>query len=156
MKFPDLYKFPESRLPSPYQGPVTIHGGGKGYLPDGYILKAVGWIKGLRTSTGQVPDACIKLLINAHMEKKIFSDGTRGIHDCTLCNQSTPEEIWKSDSVRLIGHGHYLIQKDNVVYMAPELLLHYILNHQYCPPDEFIQAVLHGKFLEEKDLVIER
>jgi hypothetical protein len=156
MKLIDLYEFPNSQLPSPYQGPVFIHGVGKGYLPDGFSLKAVGWIEDFGFPTGQVPDTFIELLIVSHTEKNIFSDGTRGIHTCTLCNQITPHVEWKSYNIRVMGHGHYLVQKDKTVFMAPELILHYLLDHQYCPPEEFVQSVLHGKFLEENNLVIER
>jgi hypothetical protein len=49
---------------------------------------------------------------------------------------------------------HHLIQLDQVVYMCPQLTLHYILHHEYRPPDEFIQAVAHGRFLTFEDLVI--
>jgi len=31
-----------------------------------------------------------------------------------------------------------------VVYAAPDLIYHYVVEHHYCPPDEFIQAVLEG------------
>jgi hypothetical protein len=37
--------------------------------------------------------------------------------------------------------------------MAPALLLHYILGHQYRPPDEFVTAVIEGRFLVPEDLV---
>ena len=38
--------------------------------------------------------------------------------------------------------------------MAPALLLHYILGHQYRPPDEFLEAVTQGRFLSENDLLV--
>uniref|UniRef100_UPI0040560A9C DUF7919 family protein n=1 Tax=Acetatifactor sp. TaxID=1872090 RepID=UPI0040560A9C len=34
-------------------------------------------------------------------------------------------------------------QKDRI-YAAPELILHYIMNHKYLPPQEFIDAVMTG------------
>ncbi|RDY26486.1 hypothetical protein [Lachnotalea glycerini] len=34
--------------------------------------------------------------------------------------------------------------KKGVVYAAPNLIIHYILNHQYVPPEEFIEAVMNG------------
>jgi hypothetical protein len=36
--------------------------------------------------------------------------------------------------------------------MAPALLIHYIVDHGYRPPDEFTDAVLHGTFLRPNDL----
>jgi hypothetical protein len=38
--------------------------------------------------------------------------------------------------------------------MAPALLLHYILDHRYHPPDEFLEAVTNGQFMSEQDLVV--
>jgi hypothetical protein len=42
----------------------------------------------------------------------------------------------------------------NTVYMAPELLLHYICQHSYCPPQEFVRATIQGVFLGADDLEI--
>lgn len=154
MKFNDLYSFPEDHPPSPYGDPVQIVRIGKGFLPKGICLRAIGWIEDSSFPTGHVPDTCINLLVDAH-QKKILRDTTRGIHTCTLCNKSTPIENWKGKTISLIGYGHYLVQRGNTVYMAPELLLHYILTHKYCPPDEFLQGIIEGKFLGEDDLVIE-
>jgi hypothetical protein len=39
------------------------------------------------------------------------------------------------------------------VYISPVLILHYILDHGYRPPDEFIEAVGQGEFLRPSDLV---
>jgi hypothetical protein len=36
--------------------------------------------------------------------------------------------------------------------MAPVLILHYILDHGYKPPDDFIEAVIAGKCLSMDDL----
>jgi hypothetical protein len=154
MKFNDLHTFPENHPPSPYGDAVHIVRIGNGFLPKGLVLRAVGWIEDQNFPTGHVLEECIDLLVDAH-GGKILHDTTKGVHTCTLCNGSTPTEKWKGKPIRLLGYGHYLVQKDNIVYMAPELLLHYILAHEYRLPDEFIQGVLHGKFLGEDDLVIE-
>ena len=41
------------------------------------------------------------------------------------------------------------------VYMAPSLLLHYILDHDYRPPTEFLKALSKGRFLTEDDLIVQ-
>ncbi len=38
--------------------------------------------------------------------------------------------------------------------MAPALVLHYILDHHYRPPDEFAEAVIIGSFLTSEDLLL--
>src|SRR5262249_57932754 len=103
--------------------------------------------------TGAVPRECIDECVAA-LHRGIFSDGTRGMHTCTLCGELLPKVRWKRRTVGLQGHGHYLVQLGRVVYMAPALLLHYILAHGYRPPDEFLNAVREGRFLTEEDLVI--
>ena len=37
--------------------------------------------------------------------------------------------------------------------MCPALILHYILDHGYRPPEEFLRALLQGAFLIGDDLV---
>jgi hypothetical protein len=164
MEYPDLFIFPEGHPPSPYDHPVP--GGQRLAVPyyrdgtrsslvlkEGLRLCAVGWLERPGFATGQVPDVCIEALVEAH-SAKIVMDGTRGIHDCTLCGKSLPQLQWRDRVVQLKGHGHYLLQMEKTVYIAPELLLHYICDHSYCPPDEFVRAMVHGVFLGVDDLEI--
>ena len=153
MEFPDLHEFPEGHPPSPYGKPLLVVKVGSGILPDGLTVRAVGWLERPGFPTGSVPKACVDALMAA-LRDGIFSDGCRGIHSCTLCGKTLPEVRWRRRKVTLKGHGHYLLQSGRVVYMAPSLLLHYMLDHDYRPPEEFVQAVAQGRFLTEDDLVI--
>ncbi|MDJ0756123.1 MAG: hypothetical protein QNJ45_21520 [Ardenticatenaceae bacterium] len=38
--------------------------------------------------------------------------------------------------IRVIGHEE--------IFAAPDLILHYVVVHQYQPPPEFVSAVMHG------------
>lgn len=153
MKFEDLYIFPQGHPPSPYEHPVWILNVGDVYLPPGLQLVAVGWIEEAGFPTGDVPDEFIEKLIAAY-PSKIIPDGTRGWHTCTLCHVLMPKPEWKEQVVEVAGHGHYLVRHENLVYMAPALLLHYILDHGYQPPQEFIDAVINGQFLTTDDLEV--
>jgi hypothetical protein len=153
MEFPDLHELPRNHPPSPYGEPVVVVKVGDGVLPEGLTIRAVGWLERPGFTTGTVPKGCIGPLVDA-LRGGIFSDGYRGYHTCTLCGKSWPEITWKRRRIGLQGHGHYLVQRDQIVYMAPALLLHYILDHGYRPPDEFLDAVLKGRFLTEEDLVV--
>jgi hypothetical protein len=153
MEFPDLHRFPDGHPPSPYGRPVLVVKVGSGMLPDGLTLRAVGWLERPGFPTGSVSKDCVDALVAA-LRGGIFLDGYRGVHGCTLCGTGCPEVRWRRRKVALTGHGHYLLQSGQVVYMAPSLLLHYILDHDYRPPDEFVHAVVHGRFLTEDDLVI--
>lgn len=159
MQYADLHVFPDGHPPSPYDHPVTIVRDGRfgdGFLPPGLQLRAVGWIEQPSFPTGPVPQACIVALAAAH-STGVFRDGTRGIHTCTLCGRNMRKVRWGLFPwriLRLKGHGHYLVRRGDTVYMAPELLLHYIREHRYLPPEEFVDAVLHGRLLGADDLDI--
>ena len=57
---------------------------------------------------------------------------TRGIHPCYFCTgRAMPTS---SSEMRVAGNGR--------VYAAPSLVHHYVVAHDYRPPDEFIAAVL--------------
>jgi hypothetical protein len=152
MKYDDLYKFPEGHPPSPYDEPVWVLSRGDVYLPADLELVAVGWIEEPDFPTGEVPDEVIEALVAAY-PGKIVSDGTRGIHTCTLCHETLPKVDWDGKQIEVEGYGHYLVRQENTVYMAPALLLHYIIDHDYLPPQVFLDAVLNGEFMTADDLV---
>jgi hypothetical protein len=54
---------------------------------------------------------------------------TRGYHSCPFCKRMTG-----SAEIRVVGVAD--------VYMAPDLIHHYVEVHRYKPPDGFIAAVL--------------
>ncbi|MCB9854969.1 MAG: hypothetical protein H6818_04720 [Phycisphaerales bacterium] len=55
-----------------------------------------------------------------------------GIHECSLC-QFTGEAKGKSN---------LFVPANNRIYVAPELIAHYINAHHYKPTDEFCDAIL--------------
>ena len=44
---------------------------------------------------------------------------------------------------RLLGAHSIQVPSGDFIYCAPSLILHYILDHRYKPPDEFCKAVLN-------------
>ena len=71
---------------------------------------------------------------------------TRGVHECELCSEPTfgvrvqcgDEELWLgSAEIRVFS-------REGSTYAAPNLIYHYVVEHHYRPPEEFIQAVLAG------------
>jgi hypothetical protein len=71
-----------------------------------------------------------------------------------LSARSMPAIRWREKEYLVRAIGHHLIQLGRVVYMCPQFTLHYILHHEYRPPEEFIQATIHGRFLSFDDLSI--
>ena len=167
MKIPDLTKFSPEHSPSPYGFPLPLMSGetwGIGRLPDGSTLLAVGWLGNSVKSKGSVAEDVVDALLEAYETKAVFSDGTAGWHDCELCpgpeawysdGKVGPVIRWRGRQVRLYGHGHHLLRQGTTIYMAPALILHYILDHGYCPPEEFQEAATSGEFLRPDHLTWE-
>ncbi|MGD9318274.1 MAG: hypothetical protein PVG56_15665 [Anaerolineae bacterium] len=69
----------------------------------------------------------------------------RGGHTCPFC--AKPEAIVQvqSDGERIsLGNGEIRVIGTDVVYAAPTLIYHYVVDHGYQPPQEFVGAVLAG------------
>jgi hypothetical protein len=107
----------------------------------------VGWLsKGQPFRRGPVPLAFaheLRMLVRNPVEL------TRGRHVCEFCEPPldlisafpTYEDVWE---MFRCGNGEIQVRgSSGVVYCAPELILHYVAEHQYQPPQEFIDAVLH-------------
>ena len=54
----------------------------------------------------------------------------RGRHECQFCRNA-----WGNGQVRVVG-------ADGRLYAAPTLVHHYVVEHHYKPPEEFILAVI--------------
>lgn len=86
-----------------------------------------------------------------------------GIHDCELCHKDKektkalsrqefiekygdgtkyekPQKIIRTEDSKR-HHNIFIHGKNDIVYAAPELLLHYVVDHGYVPPMEFQESV---------------
>lgn len=98
----------------------------------------VGWLqKDNEFTTGEVPEGFLDRL--KKFEKNRFFK-TRGMHFCEFCQENHSS----SDEIRVVS-------KDGKVYASPTLLSHYIDEHNYLPPQEFIDAVVEGPEPGSKD-----
>lgn len=61
---------------------------------------------------------------------------TRGWHTCPFC---------KEPKGAASGSAEVRVEHDGVVYAAPELIVHYVLAHDYMPPSKYVEAVLFGQ-----------
>jgi hypothetical protein len=76
---------------------------------------------------------------------------TRGFHDCEFCsaNSHTPR---RGEETITIGSAEIRVfGSDGRVYAAPNLIYHYVVEHHYEPPEEFISAVLDGPLPQSPD-----
>lgn len=64
----------------------------------------------------------------------------RGFHVCEYCLRKTRDD-WAQ-----IGNGQIRVRAQNGAwYVAPTMIHHYVSEHDYRPPDGFINAVLNPK-----------
>lgn len=78
----------------------------------------------------------------------------RGFHQGQFCENSSDgiPTIQYKDEVFKAGYSELRVfGKENIIYAAPNLIFHYIIGHRYCPPQEFIDAVLSSPFPETQE-----
>lgn len=102
----------------------------------------VGWLtKGRRFPTGRTSTLFAEKLLTMC---KNPVNRTRGFHQCDFCVYSDfAVKIQQSDQQIYLGSAEiWVSDEQNRIYVAPNLIYHYVTAHQYYPPDDFIEAVL--------------
>jgi hypothetical protein len=104
----------------------------------------VGWLgAGYDYSKGNVPEHLVETLVKLSSN---LVELYRGLHICELCQM--PEELngksfkeqWEW-AVQRSSNGEIRIVVDDMTFAAPQLIVHYIKEHGYRPPDVFLRAV---------------
>jgi hypothetical protein len=90
-------------------------------------VKNVGWLDGTHPYTkGKFPAHLLEFLKTIRPQRLM-----RGWHTCEICG-----------GCRFPNNGEiHIYGEDGIIYCAPAMLVHYIEDHDYLPPDEFIRAV---------------
>jgi hypothetical protein len=101
----------------------------------------VGWLDKQHDFTkGQVPEVFLDRLWIYCRNAVLLSFG---YHGCDWCNEDFSVAATRgseqlslgSAEIRVLGIGA-------IAYAAPDLIYHYVTRHNYCPPPEFIEAVM--------------
>lgn len=104
------------------------------YFGDAYAssLRAVGWLTiDSPFVTGPMDlDVFVKI-------KELLQDAwqpmvTLGVHYCEFCQFESP-----------CGSVNLFVPNGDIIFVCPELIVHYIAAHHYRPPDQFISAVIN-------------
>ncbi len=96
----------------------------------------IGWLDaGHPYPVGPLPEGFLARLALFSADAHLIN-WTRGVYLCPLCDPPALLEHGGSAEIRVVGVGR--------VYAAPDLIGHYVEAHGYCPPQEFIAAVLDG------------
>jgi hypothetical protein len=111
----------------------------------------VGWLgEGELFPTGETSQEFKAKLFEFCLDEYVVSIA-RGFHMCEFCDVSV-EEWYEQSNTRYgekahwlnIGTGEIRVIGQSALYAAPTLIYHYVVEHNYNPPDEFIEAVLSG------------
>ncbi|MBW2455213.1 MAG: hypothetical protein JRI68_11915 [Deltaproteobacteria bacterium] len=111
----------------------------------GEIVKMVGWLEADEPFLqGAVPAEDVAKLgqLVIHTWKPPFMAG--GWHDCTLCPRKPGDGpiMWDIGGQQtMLGATEIYVPAGEVMFSAPNLILHYIADHGYRPPEVFLAAV---------------
>lgn len=106
-------------------------------------MLSVGWLgPSLGVQQGGLPGISPSSLAGVRKEMVRLRTLTLGVHECEFCPKV---HTFK-------GNGEIHIFGDlGVTYSAPAMILHYIEDHNYVPPTQFIEAAGREGFLEWDD-----
>jgi len=104
-------------------------------------LLAIGWLDEVHSfSQDKVREAFLdklfELLIKPWAPMHLL-----GFAECPFCTLDS-HRITYNDKTIVIGALNLFVPGDGFLYAAPSLIAHYILAHNYVPPQEFCDAVL--------------
>ena len=127
-----------------------------GYVAAGSALRAVGWLEqGHTFQTGRSSAAFTKAL-HSHLTNSFGVWAFIGSHQCSLCpadegahgrlqvsadGQSYVQHVL-SKATAPYGNGELYIPTNELCYVSPVLIAHYVEAHNYSPPQEFSAALL--------------
>ena len=98
-------------------------------------IRAVGWLSAAHPfATGDTPPEFVTKLrtLASQWGASTMALGwpvTGGPHTCELCG-------------RVRASGNFGVPGDKVLYVAPEMVAHYVDMHRYAPPGAFVDAIL--------------
>jgi hypothetical protein len=101
----------------------------------------IGWLdKAVPFSTGATDSVFLQKLLKLYCSR---TRQTRGFHRCPFCAKAEvgiPVEVGKQQ-IKLGSAEIHVRGLGGRTFVAPDLIYHYIVAHEYKPPSEFIEAV---------------
>lgn len=116
-----------------------------GGYESGKTYIAVGWLEGVPIPTGSTPVGFVCALLKLAGSHQAYR--TRGYHFCTYCPEADEEVVVPNDQGEPLHLGSaeiWVPGVGEVVYCAPNLIIHYVRDHNYQPPADFINAVMRN------------
>jgi hypothetical protein len=110
----------------------------------------IGWLSKIKPyATGKLSQEFEKKLYQFCLDQYVVCI-MRGFQECEFCG--LPWNEWgrnhpsygENTGLMSIGDGEIRVIGKSVLYAAPALIYHYVVEHNYKPPQEFVDAVLTG------------
>jgi hypothetical protein len=111
------------------------------YVAAGDHVRAVGWLHPDHPySRGEVSAEFLERLKKFAAQSRasaeaLYFGASGGLHTCELCGRA--HDI-----------GSFGVPGGDLLFIAPPMVVHYIEQHGYCPPPEFVAAVLRSPLPE--------
>lgn len=108
--------------------------------PDENVVN-VGWLDNQHSfPTGRLDSRLLDLLFSLCL-KPVRQ--TRGFHQCLLCpTRELGYLVQYGGKQRRLGSAEIrLTGSDDVVFASPDMIFHYIRDHDYMPPGAFVKAL---------------
>lgn len=104
----------------------------------------IGWLSREHPyTTGVTPAGLLEALVQLAATKVTIK---RGMHFCDLCPDFKTAREHTSRGNVFIGSGEIHATNDKgTVYASPAMIVHYIEDHSYLPPEDYCIAVLGRK-----------
>lgn len=125
-----------------YLSDLSLHPYKYSPLEEGIVVLSVGWLDNSHEyEQGEVSSVFLERLWRFCPELLI---GKMGYHRCPFCvHPAYPIRVrWGAEEIPLGSAETRIFGSGNKVYASPNLIYHYVSQHHYRPPAEFIQAVL--------------
>jgi hypothetical protein len=116
------------------------------YVPSDVPMTNVGWLGAAEPiPVGVIPERASDELLHIASEG-VAENMMRGVQDCEFCEIQSPLRMptpFNERGFASLGMGEFhVVGVDGRTFAAPTLVLHYINDHQYLPPQEFVDALL--------------
>ncbi len=108
---------------------------GESFFLNGITIKMLGWIDELDYPKGKFHHiAQLKKFVRS---VNVELDSFRGFRLCPICKKRVFEDQLPLGSRNLIA----LASEPNCFFAFPDLILHYVQDHEYLPPEEFTRSL---------------
>jgi hypothetical protein len=97
-------------------------------------VRAIGWLAAGRPfPQGRSSPAFVRRLLRfgarwRYSTKELWWGTFRGLHCCELCGKAN-------------SYGNFGVPAGSLLFVAPEMVVHYVQDHRYAPPAAFVEAI---------------